>query len=32
VFEGADAYNESVYIWMVSEGIRFEVGFLIDNL
>ena len=32
VFEGAEAYNESVYIWMISEGIKFEVGFLIDNL
>jgi len=32
VFDGAPAYNESVYVWMVSDGIRFEVGFLIDNL
>ena len=32
VFNGAVAYNESVYEWMVSDGIRFEVGFLIDNL
>jgi len=32
VFDGAAAYNESVYVWMVSEGIRFEVGFLVDNL
>jgi NADH-quinone oxidoreductase subunit L len=32
VFNGAAAYNNSVYVWMVSEGIRFEVGFLIDNL
>ncbi len=32
VFEGAAAYNASVYTWMVSDGIRFEVGFLIDNL
>jgi len=32
VFEGAPAYNESVYVWMISEGIRFEVGFLVDNL
>jgi len=31
-FQGAPIYNESVYVWMVSEGIRFEVGFLIDNL
>ncbi|MCG6936565.1 MAG: NADH-quinone oxidoreductase subunit L, partial [Gammaproteobacteria bacterium] len=32
VFNDAPAYNGSVYVWMVSEGIRFEVGFLIDNL
>lgn len=32
VFNGAAAYNQSVYEWMVSGGIRFEVGFLIDNL
>jgi len=32
VFDGAAAYNESVYEWMVSGGIRFEVGFLVDNL
>ncbi len=32
VFDGAPAYNESVYVWMVSDGIRFEIGFLVDNL
>ena len=32
VFEGAAPYNGTVYTWLVSEGIRFEVGFLIDNL
>ena len=32
VFNGAPVYNQSVYEWMVSDGIRFEVGFLIDNL
>lgn len=32
VSDGAPAYNHSVYEWMVSDGIRFEVGFLIDNL
>ena len=31
-FDGAQAYNETVYTWMVSDGIRFEIGFLIDNL
>ncbi|MBE9568368.1 MAG: NADH-quinone oxidoreductase subunit L, partial [Proteobacteria bacterium] len=32
VFDGAPAYNHTVYEWLVSDGIRFEVGFLIDNL
>lgn len=32
VFDGASAYNQTLYEWMVSDGIRFEVGFLIDNL
>ena len=31
-FDGAEVYNNTVYTWMVSDGIRFEVGFLIDNL
>ena len=30
--DGAAIYNQSVYTWMVSDGIRFEVGFLIDGL
>ena len=30
--DGAEVYNQSVYTWMVSDGIRFEVGFLIDSL
>jgi len=32
VFGDAGVYNETVYTWLVSDGIRFEVGFLIDNL
>ncbi|WP_416224214.1 NADH-quinone oxidoreductase subunit L [Thiohalophilus sp.] len=32
VIDGAEVYNASLYTWMVSEGIRFEIGFLIDNL
>ena len=32
VFKGAEAYNATVYTWMISDGIRFEIGFLIDNL
>ena len=32
VVDGAPIYNGSVYTWMISDGIRFEVGFLIDGL
>lgn len=32
VFEGGEIYNATVYTWMVSDGLRFEVGFLVDNL
>jgi len=31
-FDGAPVYNDSVYTWMVTDGLRFEIGFLIDNL
>jgi NADH-quinone oxidoreductase subunit L len=31
-FDGAEVYNQTVYTWLVSDGIRFEIGFLIDNL
>ena len=32
IIDGAPVFNGSVYTWMVSEGIRFEVGFLVDQL
>ena len=32
VYEGLGTQNISVYTWMVSDGIRFEIGFLIDHL
>ncbi len=32
IFDGAAVYNQAVYTWMVSDGIRFEIGFLIDSL
>ena len=32
VLGGAETYNGKVYEWMVSDGIRFEIGFLVDNL
>ncbi len=31
-FDDAQVYNETVYTWLVSDGIRFEIGFLVDNL
>ena len=32
VFQGAEAHEVSVYTWAVVEGLRFEIGFLIDRL
>lgn len=32
VLNDAATYNESLYTWLVSDGIRFEIGFLIDEL
>ena len=32
VLEGVEPYNGAVYTWLVSDGIRMEVGFLVDNL
>ncbi len=32
VFGGAPTFDGSVYTWMVSDGIRFEIGFLVDRL
>ncbi len=32
VIDGAASFNGSIYTWLVSDGIRFEVGFLIDKL
>jgi NADH-quinone oxidoreductase subunit L len=32
VIDGHPAFNGPVYTWMVSDGVRFEVGFLIDRL
>ncbi len=32
VIDGATPFNGAVYTWMVSDGIRFEIGFLIDEL
>ncbi|MEO6080811.1 MAG: NADH-quinone oxidoreductase subunit L, partial [Steroidobacteraceae bacterium] len=32
VFDGAPVFNEPVYTWLVSDGIRMQIGFLIDPL
>ena len=32
VLDGNPAFNGAVYTWLVSDGIRFEIGFLIDEL
>ncbi|HQR82355.1 MAG TPA: NADH-quinone oxidoreductase subunit L [Thiotrichales bacterium] len=32
VFAGAESYNATIYTWMISDGIRFEAGFLVDRL
>ncbi len=32
VFDGAPVFNQPVYTWLVSDGIRMQIGFLIDPL
>jgi NADH-quinone oxidoreductase subunit L len=32
LLDGAPVYNDAWYTWLVSDGIRMEVGFLIDRL
>ena len=32
VIDGAPIFNGTVYTWMVSDGINFEIGFLVDRL
>lgn len=32
VLDGAAVYDGTVYTWLVSDGVRFEIGFLIDQL
>ncbi len=32
LFDGMAVFNGPVYTWLVSDGLRLEVGFLIDNL
>ena len=32
VIDGGETFNGTVYTWMVSDGMRLEVGFLVDRL
>ncbi len=32
VLEGGDVYNQTVYTWMISGDLKFEIGFLVDQL
>jgi len=32
IINDAPAFNGSIYTWMVSDGIKFEIGFLVDEL
>ena len=31
-FNGMPVYNDTVYSWMVVDGLKLEIGFLVDNL
>ncbi len=32
VFDGAPTFNAPIYTWLVSDGIRMQLGFLVDHL
>lgn len=32
VVEGREVYNDSLYTWLVADGIKFEIGYMIDSL
>ncbi|MEJ2609580.1 MAG: NADH-quinone oxidoreductase subunit L [Candidatus Thiodiazotropha sp.] len=32
MFDNGEAYNDTLYTWMVSDGLHMEVGFLVDQL
>ncbi|VAX09967.1 NADH-ubiquinone oxidoreductase chain L [hydrothermal vent metagenome] len=32
IFDTRETFNGSLYVWMVSDGIKFEIGFLVDHL
>ncbi len=31
LFDAEPVFNQAIYTWMVSDGIRFEIGFLVDK-
>jgi NADH-quinone oxidoreductase subunit L len=31
-FDAEPVFNQAVYTWMISDGLRFEIGFLVDRL
>ena len=32
IYDGAAVFNATVYTWAVSDGVHFEIGFLVDSL
>jgi NADH-quinone oxidoreductase subunit L len=32
LYDGLGSYNQTVYTWLVSEGVQFNIGFLVDRL
>ena len=32
LYDGLGTYNQTVYTWLVSEGVQFNIGFLVDRL
>ncbi|MBB1074308.1 NADH-quinone oxidoreductase subunit L [Rhodoferax sp. 4810] len=32
IWHDLPAFNDTIYIWMVADGIQFEIGFLVDRL
>ena len=32
MFRDEPVFDQALYVWMVSEGVRFEIGFLVDHL
>ena len=32
VYDDAPTFNETIYTWLISDGVQFDIGFLIDRL